>query len=108
MFDCVIPTRNGRNGMLFTSQGILNIKNKKWKNDFSYIDNNINSSISSYYTKSYLHNLFFSNEILGLEISSLHNLSFYSWLIKSAKYHILYGNFVNWKCNIIKLIMQKI
>jgi queuine tRNA-ribosyltransferase len=108
MFDCVMPTRNARNGTLFTSNGIINIKNKKWKTDNSFIDENINCNSSHYHTKSYLHHLFLSNEILGLQIASLHNLSFYSWLIKSSRYHILRGNFLDWKNDILKLIMNKV
>ena len=108
MFDCLMPTRNARNGTLFTSNGIINIKNKKWKTDNSFIDENINCNSSHYHTKSYLHHLFLSNEILGLQIASLHNLSFYSWLIKSSRYHILRGNFLDWKNDILKLIMNKV
>ncbi|MDE3124507.1 MAG: tRNA guanosine(34) transglycosylase Tgt [Bacteroidota bacterium] len=108
MFDCVMPTRNGRNGMLFTSNGVINIKNKKWANDFSVIDNGIPSNISNYYSKAYLRHLFVANEILALQIASLHNLSFYLWLVREARSQILQHNFYNWKQNIIPLLKQRL
>lgn len=89
MFDCVMPTRNGRNGMLFTSEGVINIKNKKWENDFSPIDANITNGISNVYTKAYLRHLFVAKELLGLHIASVHNLSFYLQLVKESRQHIL-------------------
>lgn len=97
MFDCVMPTRNGRNGMLFTKEGVINIKNKKWENDFSPIDDTINSPTSSYYTKAYLRHLFVAKELLALQIASVHNLTFYLHLVKEARQHILndtYGEFL--------------
>lgn len=97
MFDCVMPTRNGRNGMLFTKEGIINIKNKKWERDFSAIDETIDSVTSSYYTKAYLRHLFVAKELLALQIASVHNLTFYLHLVKEARQHILnntYGAFV--------------
>jgi queuine tRNA-ribosyltransferase len=97
MFDCVMPTRNGRNGMLFTSQGIINIKNEKWKTDFSPIDENANSFVDTDYSKAYLRHLFISGEMLGPQIASIHNLSFYLWLVKEARLHIVDGTFNNWK-----------
>ncbi len=97
MFDCVMPTRNGRNGMLFTANGILNMKNEKWKKDFSPIDENSTSELSRTFTKSYLRHLFVANEILALQIASIHNLSFYLWLVKEARKQILGGNFASWK-----------
>ncbi len=97
MFDCVMPTRNGRNGMLFTANGILNMKNEKWKKDFSPIDENSTSELSRTFTKSYLRHLFVANEILALQIASVHNLSFYLWLVKEARKQILGGNFASWK-----------
>ena len=97
MFDCVMPTRNGRNGMLFTSKGIINIKNKKWQKDFTPIDIDITCETSNYYSKAYLRHLFVAKEILGLQIASIHNLSFYLWLVGEARKHILVGDFTSWK-----------
>jgi queuine tRNA-ribosyltransferase len=97
MFDCVMPTRNGRNGMLFTSEGIMNMKNEKWKNDFSVIDPNGTSYVDQAYTKAYLRHLFISKELLGMQIASIHNLAFYLWLVKEARQHILSGTFASWK-----------
>lgn len=97
MFDCVMPTRNGRNGMLFTSNGIINIKNKKWATDFSVIDDGIDCSTSNYYSKAYLRHLMQANEILALQIASIHNLSFYLWLVTQAREHIIAGDFASWK-----------
>jgi queuine tRNA-ribosyltransferase len=97
MFDCVMPTRNGRNGMIFTSEGIINIKNKKWENDFSPLDPNGTSFVDSAYNKAYLRHLFAANEYLGRQIASLHNLRFYLWLVEEARKHILAGTFSPWK-----------
>ena len=97
MFDCVMPTRNGRNAMLFTSKGVINIDNKKWEKDFSPIDDGIDSVISNYYSKSYLRHLMKSKEILGLTIASVHNLAFYLHLVAEARKHILQGDFLSWK-----------
>jgi len=97
MFDCVMPTRNGRNGMLFTSEGIINIKNKKWQKDFSAIDSNGLSFVDSQYTKAYLRHLFTAKETLGPMIASMHNLRFYLWLVGEARNHILAGDFATWK-----------
>jgi queuine tRNA-ribosyltransferase len=97
MFDCVMPTRNGRNGMLFTSNGIINIKNKKWATDFSVIDDGIECPTSNYYSKAYLRHLMQANEILALQIASIHNLSFYLWLVTQAREHIIAGDFASWK-----------
>jgi queuine tRNA-ribosyltransferase len=102
MFDCVMPTRNGRNGMLFTSEGIINIKNKKWENNFTMIDPDGPSIVSRYYTKAYLRHLIISNEMLGAEIASIHNLSFYIWLTKEARGHIVMGDFKDWKTSMVK------
>src|SRR5690606_28895710 len=88
MFDCVMPTRNGRNGMLFTSRGIINIKNKKWATDFSLIDEELDNGMSNYYTKAYLRHLFIAGEFLALQIASIHNLSFYLHLVAEARAHI--------------------
>ncbi|HAD97457.1 MAG TPA: tRNA guanosine(34) transglycosylase Tgt, partial [Cryomorphaceae bacterium] len=96
-FDCVMPTRNGRNGMLFTSEGIINIKNQKWADDFSPVDPNGTSFVDGDYTKAYLRHLFAANEYLGRQIASLHNLSFYLWLVKEAREKIKEGIFSQWK-----------
>ena len=108
MFDCVMPTRNGRNGMLFTTQGISNIKNRQWKQDFSAIDAQLGGYVSTHYTKAYLHHLFCAREILGAQIASIHNLTFYLWLVKKARDHILAGSFVSWKDKTLKAIMEKL
>lgn len=108
MFDCVMPTRNGRNGMLFTSNGVINIKNKKWENDFTPIDDNIGCHTSSFYSKAYLRHLFVANEILGLQIASIHNLSFYLHLVKQARQHILQGDFSTWKNQMIPVLKQRL
>ncbi|MCK5857382.1 MAG: tRNA guanosine(34) transglycosylase Tgt [Bacteroidales bacterium] len=97
MFDCVMPTRNGRNGMLFTSEGIINMKNEKWKKDFSPIDPNGVSFVDSQYNKAYLRHLFVSKESLGPMIASLHNIAFYLWLVGEARKHIIAGDFAEWK-----------
>ncbi len=108
MFDCVMPTRNGRNGMLFTQHGVINIKNKKWENDFSPIDADGPSFISKTYTKAYLRHLFAAGELLGLQLASLHNLSFYLWLTGEARRHIMAGTFSNWKTGMVKQVTQRL
>lgn len=102
MFDCVMPTRNGRNAMLFTSQGVINIDNKKWEKDFSPIDEHINSEISGYYSKAYLRHLFKAGEILALQIASLHNLAFYLYIVTTAREKIISGDFVGWKNEMVE------
>ena len=97
MFDCVMPTRNGRNGMLFTSEGTINIKNEKWKMDFSEIDPGHYTFVDSQYTKAYLRHLFVAGEMLAAMISSIHNLGFYAWMMKKARQAIIDGNFSDWK-----------
>ena len=97
MFDCVMPTRNGRNGMLFTSEGIINIRNEKWKDDFSPIDPNGASFVDTLYTKAYLRHLSISGEMMAAQISSLHNVAFYLWLVGEARKHIIAGDFKQWK-----------
>ena len=97
MFDCVMPTRNGRNGMLFTSEGIINIKNKKWENDFTPVDPNGTSFVDHHYTRAYLRHLFQAKEMLGAQIGSLHNLAFYLWLVGEAREQIKAGTFKQWK-----------
>jgi len=108
MFDCVMPTRNGRNGMIFTTKGVINIKNKKWAADFSAIDDGMPNEISNYYTKAYLRHLFVANEILGLQIASLQNLSFYLWLVGEARKQILANNFSTWKNEILPILKQRL
>ena len=104
MFDCVMPTRNARNGMLFTTEGIVNIRNEKWKNDFSVIDPGLDGYVSSFYTKAYLRHLILSNEILGAQIASVQNLTFYLWLVGQARNQIKEGTFSTWKPQILKKI----
>ena len=108
MFDCVMPTRNGRNGMLFTSKGVVNIKNKKWATDFNPIDDGIDCPTSNYYTKAYLRHLFVANEILGLQIASIHNLAFYLHLVKQARTHILQGDYNSWKTEMVPHLKQRL
>ncbi len=108
MFDCVMPTRNGRNGMLFTTQGVINIRNKKWANDFSCIDPGLPAEMSQYYSKAYMRHLFVAGEILGLQLASIQNLSFYLWLVKEARSNILTGNFVNWKQQMIEIVKRRL
>ena len=108
MFDCVMPTRNGRNGMMFTSEGTINIKNKKWQNDFSPLDSFEYSYVDNDYSKAYVRHLFSVNEMLGKQIVSIHNLSFYLWLIREARKHILEGSYYSWKEKMIKNMQQRI
>ena len=108
MFDCVMPTRNGRNAMLFTSKGVINIDNKKWEKDFSPVDDAIGSAMSSYYSKAYLRHLIKSKEILGLTIASVHNLAFYLWLVKEARQHIQAGTFNGWKNDMVQVLQQRL
>ena len=102
MFDCVMPTRNARNGMLFTSEGTINIKNKKWENDHSVIDLNGNTFVDNLYSKAYLRHLFSINENLGKQIATIHNLGFYKWIIETTKNKIREGKFLSWKKNMAK------
>ena len=108
MFDCVMPTRNARNGMLFTSEGVINIRNKKWADDFSPIDPNGVSFVDNSYSKAYLRHLFISQEILGAQIASEHNLAFYLWLVREAAKHIERGDFTSWKTNMVKRLETKL
>lgn len=108
MFDCVMPTRNGRNAMLFTANGVINIDNKKWEFDFSPIDDTIGCDTSSYYSKAYLRHLMKSKEILGYTIASVHNLAFYLWLVKEARAHILAGDFTGWKNEMVIRMQQRL
>ncbi len=108
MFDCVMPTRNGRNGMLFTSEGILNMRNEKWKNDFSPVDPNGTSFVDHHYTKAYLRHLYVSKEMLAAQIGSMHNLTFYLWLVKEARKHIIEGDFAQWKEIMVKKLTTRL
>jgi len=108
MFDCVIPTRNGRNGMLFTPNGIINIRNKKWQFDFSPLDESNTFFADQSYSKSYVRHLLIANEMLGAQIASLHNLHFYLWLVKEARKHILEGDFSTWKTSMVKNVTQRL
>ena len=101
MMDCVMPTRNARNGMLFTAKGIINIKNKKWEDDFSPIDPDRHTYVDTYYTKAYLRHLFAANEFLGKQIASIHNLGFYLWLVREARRQIIAGTFLQWKTKMV-------
>lgn len=107
MFDCVMPTRNGRNAMLFTTSGVVNIDNKKWEKDFSPLDEGIDCEISRFYSKAYVRHLFKSNEYLGLVIASVHNLAFYLWLVSQARQHILDGSFNSWKNEMVVRLQHR-
>lgn len=108
MFDCVMPTRNGRNGMLFTTQGIINIKNKKWEDDFDCIDPGLDCFASKNYSKAYLRHLFTLNELLGLQLASIQNLAFYIHLVKEARQHIIAGDFLEWKQKMVKQVSERL
>lgn len=108
MFDCVMPTRNGRNGTLFTSEGIINIRNQKWKDDYSPIDPNGTAYVDHHYSKAYLRHLFVGNEMLGPMIATMHNLSFYLELVKQAGQHISEGDFSSWKTSAVKRLSQRL
>jgi queuine tRNA-ribosyltransferase len=108
MFDCVMPTRNGRNGMVFTSQGVINIKNKQWASDFSALDPGIPNEMSQYYTKAYMRHLFMADEILGLQLASIQNLSFYLWLVGQAREHIIAGDYTSWKKTMVAQISKRL
>ena len=108
MFDCVMPTRNGRNGMMFTSNGTINIKNQKWQNDFSPLDSSEYSYVDKDYSKAYVRHLFSVNEMLGKQILSLHNLGFYLWLVRQSRKHILEGSFHSWKEKMVKNMKQRL
>lgn len=108
MFDCVMPTRNGRNACLFTSEGIMNMRNRKWADDFTPIDPNGTASVDLFYTKAYLHHLFKAQELLALEIASIHNLAFYLWLVGEARKHIIAGDFTSWKSMMVKRVTNRL
>lgn len=108
MFDCVMPTRNGRNAMLFTQNGIMNMRNKKWKFDFSPIEEDGASYVDTLYTKAYLRHLFHAQEFLAMQIASIHNLAFYLWLVGEARKHIIAGDFVTWKAKTIEKVSARL
>ena len=108
MFDCVMPTRNARNGMLFTKNGIINIRNEKWKNDFSPIEEDSTCFADTHYNKAYLRHLMISKEILAAQIATIHNLSFYLWLVKEARTKIIEGDFMNWKNEMVKRVTTRL
>lgn len=108
MFDCVMPTRNARNGMLFTSEGIINIRNEKWKDDLSPVDPNLGGYASSFHSKAYLRHLIRSKEILGAQIASIHNLTFYLWLVGEARKQILAGTFASWKAVMVEKVTRRL
>ena len=108
MFDCVMPTRNARNGMIFTTEGIINIKNEKWKDDLSPLDKNLGGYVSTFYSKAYLRHLVKSEEMLGAQIASVQNLTFYLWLVNTAREKIIEGTFTAWKAGIEKKLMQRL
>lgn len=108
MFDCVMPTRNGRNGMLFTRNGIMNMKNRKWADDFTPLDEGGASIVDEVYSKAYLRHLFVSGELLAMQIASIHNLSFYLWLVKEARRHIFEGDFKSWKTEMIERVTTRL
>ncbi len=108
MFDCVMPTRNARNGMLFTAHGTINIKNKKWEDDFSPIDEMGHTYVDTYYSKAYLRHLFTVNELLGKQIATIHNLGFYLWLVREARKHIIEGGFGSWKERMVEQMDKRL
>ncbi len=108
MFDCVMPTRNARHGILYTSEGIINIKNKKWEDDFSPIDSNLGGYVDTFYSKAYLRHLVTSKELLGAQIASIHNLAFYLWLVGQAREQIINGTFIDWKNEMVKKVSTRL
>ena len=108
MFDCVMPTRNARNGMLFTAHGTINIKNKKWENDFSPLDEMGITFVDTEYSKAYLRHLFAANEYLGKQIATIHNLGFYLWLVRTARERILAGDFLEWKTKMVNQMDKRL
>ena len=108
MMDCVMPTRNGRNGMLFTSQGVMNMRNRKWADDFSELDPEGTSYVDHCYSKAYVRHLFVSGELLAMQIASIHNLAFYLWLVKEARRHIVEGDFPAWKTEMIQRVTRRL
>ena len=108
MMDCVMPTRNGRNGMLFTKNGIMNMRNLKWADDFSPLEEDGASEVDRLYSKAYLRHLFVSGEILAMQIASIHNLAFYLWLVGEARRHIFAGDFKLWKTEMVERVTRRL
>lgn len=108
MMDCVMPTRNGRNGMLFTRNGIMNMRNRKWADDFSPLDEGGPSYVDEAYSKAYVRHLFVSNELLAMQIASIHNLAFYLWLVGEARKHIIAGDFAEWKPRMVEAVTRRL
>ena len=108
MFDCVMPTRNGRNAMLFTAEGVMNMRNAKWATDFSPVDPAGHCSADLQYSKAYLHHLFKAKELLAMQIASIHNLAFYLWLVGEARRQILNNTFVTWKAEMVERLMRRL
>ena len=108
MFDCIMPTRNGRNGQIFTKHGTINLRNKKWENDFSPLDSDGYTSVDTLYSKAYLHHLVKVQEILALQVASIHNLAFYIWLVKEARQHIIEGDFTSWKRVMVQQLSNRL
>ena len=108
MMDCVMPIRNGRNGMLFTSEGIMNMRNKKWADDFTPIDPNGTSYVDHCYSRAYLRHLFISQELLAMQIASIHKLAFYLWLTGEARRHIIAGDFKAWKTDMVERVTRRL
>jgi len=108
MFDCVMPTRNGRNAMLFTSKGTMNMRNAKWQTDFSPLDPDDNCYVDTAYSKAYLHHLFKAKELLAMQIASIHNLAFYLRLVKEARAHIVAGDFAAWKAETVQSLSNRL
>ena len=108
MMDCVMPTRNGRNGMLFTRHGIMNMRNKKWADDFSPLQEDGPALVDQLYSKAYLRHLFIAQEILAMQIASIHNLAFYLWLVGEARQHIVAGDFKSWKTEMVEKVTRRL
>ena len=108
MFDCVLPSRNARHGLLYTAEGAINFKNAKWKADFSLIDENGPCSTSRFYSKAYLRHLITTKELLGAQIATLHNLTFYLWLVEEARKHIQFGTFKEWKTKMVEKVQRRL
>ena len=108
MFDCIMPTRNGRNGQIFTRFGTINLRNRKWADDFSPVDPDAYSYVDTLYSKAYLHHLIKVNELLGLQIASIHNLAFYMWLVREARQHILAGDYTTWKSGMVRQLVNRL
>lgn len=108
MMDCVMPTRNGRNGMLFTRNGIMNMRNKKWADDYSPLDEGGAAWVDEVYSKAYVRHLFISQELLAMQIASIHNLAFYLWLVSEARKHIIAGDFKSWKIEMVEKVTSRL